>query len=862
MMYVVELENISKTFPGGVQANKDVTLRIEEGEVHGLLGENGAGKSTLMNILYGLLAQDKGKIVIRGEEVQLKSPDDAINRGVGMVHQHFKLIPPLTVTENIVMGLEPRETRSNRTALFVVSLVSLFLLLMFIEYLVIKVPVVGTPALDYTNPVRAWLLSLGIIGLLYILSRRIGYSLLRYDRVTAVTMNIRNRMKRISERKWYSPVGYFMVLLVCSLLLVACSVLFVVEVSVGGTVPDYSSSAIAWVMYLALVEVLYLLYDNIGRAMNKLGPFGRIMIRVGGKVKQITNLFLPIGFFDAEERIRQISIENGLVVDPTAKIADLSVGLQQRVEIIKTLYREANILILDEPTSVLTPQEVDELFETLATFKEAGKTIILITHKLRETMALCDRISVLRDGELVGTVNKANTSREELAQMMVGRPVVFTVEKTPASPGDTVLSIDQLSVKDHRGLMKVKGISLNVRAGEILGIAGVEGNGQTELVEALAGLCKPASGRVCLYMDEDFMTPRQRKIDSIKKGPTFKDLTHGYVLNLLWQILIAPLLLIYIELTLSPFYFAAVFLWLFLIAAFGLTNARMTEHVRGIKCWHSWKSIFKHGVIITSLIFLVETPLLILRNILPLPNLLFYFGYLALTFFLMAPIEGWIGFKIASRFVTEETEYLVTLTEPCQTSLVDITGLKPRQVRAAGMSHIPEDRHKRGLVLSFTVEENLVLGRHYIKPFASRSGLNLGRITDIADDLVDEFSIKTAGTTSLASTLSGGNQQKVVVAREIATQPQLLVAAQPTRGLDVGATEFIHRTLIALRDQGVAILLVSAELDEIRSLSDRISVIYDGHIVGSRLPEETDPQELGLMMAGALREDVDEEAIV
>ncbi|MGY5875894.1 MAG: ATP-binding cassette domain-containing protein, partial [Candidatus Thorarchaeota archaeon] len=508
------------------------------------------------------------------------------------------------------------------------------------------------------------------------------------------------------------------------------------------------------------------------------------------------------------------------------------------------------------------PQEVDELFETLAKFKESGKTIILITHKLRETMALCDRISVLRDGELVGTVDKTNTSREELAQMMVGRSVVFSVEKTPATPGDTVLTVNKLSVKDHRGLMSVKGVSLNVQAGEILGIAGVEGNGQTELIEALAGLRKPVSGRVCIHMEEDFMSSRQRKIKSIKNSATYKDLSHGVSLNLLWQLLIAPWMLMFLDWVLVANYVTLILTWLFLIIAFGWTNIRVTEHVRGIKCISSWRTNLIHGLILIALILLAELPFYVLRSIVQFPDLLYLFDYMVITLVIMAPIEGWIGLRVASRYISEESEFITTYVEECSGSLIDVTGLRPRQVRAAGMSHIPEDRHKRGLVLSFTVEENLVLGRHYIKPFASQSTLNLGRISDVADNLVDEFSIKTAATASLASTLSGGNQQKVVVAREIATQPQLLVAAQPTRGLDVGATEFIHRTLIGLRDQGVAILLVSAELDEIRTLADRIVVIYDGHIVGSRLPEETNPQELGLMMAGALREDQESEVTV
>lgn len=523
------MENISKTFPGGVQANKNITLKIREGEVHGLLGENGAGKSTLMNILYGFLSKDSGRILIRGEEVDFQSPQDAIIRGVGMVHQHFKLIPPLSVTENVILGLEPV-------------------------------------------------------------------------------------LKRIESEKLMGA-------------------------------------------------------------------------------KQLTSLF-PIDFRGAAERIRSIAEENGLEVDPNAKIQDISIGLQQRVEIIKTLYRNADILILDEPTSVLTPQEVDDLFITLERFKESGRTIILITHKLREPMALADRISVLRDGELIGTVNKEDTSAEELAKMMVGRPVVFRVEKRPATPGEVVLSVKDLQVKDKRGILAVRGIDLDIRAGEIFGIAGVEGNGQTELVEAIAGLLKPKSGKILLSGN-------------------------------------------------------------------------------------------------------------------------------------------------------------------------DITGKSPREVRESGISHIPEDRHHRGLVLDFTISENMTLGRHYQAPFATGPALmllNLAEADSLSDSLVDTYSIKVSDISSFASTLSGGNQQKIIVARELAANPKLILAAQPTRGLDVGATEYIHNVLVSMRDEGTAVLLVSAELDEVMSIADRIGVIFDGRIIAVKNPTETNAGELGLLMAGHTTEKSMEEA--
>ncbi|MFX1441764.1 MAG: ABC transporter ATP-binding protein, partial [Promethearchaeota archaeon] len=424
--------------------------------------------------------------------------------------------------------------------------------------------------------------------------------------------------------------------------------------------------------------------EQTGDASSSLGQLGSVFRGLGRKALGLGRELMRIDFDKAEERIRRISEENGLAVDPKALVGDLSVGIQQRVEIIKTLYREADILILDEPTSVLTPQEVDELFETLEVFRDSGRTIILITHKLREPMALCDRISVLRDGELVGTVNKDDTSPQELAKLMVGRPVVFRVEKAPLSLGESVLSIDGLKVADSHGLTRVRGISFEIDAGEIFGIAGVEGNGQTELVEAISGLRKPLEGHI---------------------------------------------------------------------------------------------TVLGH----------------------------------------------------------------------------DITGEDPRSVRESGVSHIPEDRQRRGLVLGYNVGENIVLGNHHRARFTSgprRLFINRDSILETSRKLVDEFSIKVGGPKSRVSTMSGGNQQKLIVARELAFDPKLVIAAQPTRGLDVGATEYIHRVLLSMRDSGVALLLVTADLDEVWTLADRIGVIFEGQIVAIKTPDETSIEELGLLMAG------------
>ncbi|TFG29466.1 ABC transporter ATP-binding protein [Candidatus Thorarchaeota archaeon] len=593
-IYAVELENISKTFPGGVEANKDITLRIERGEVHGLLGENGAGKSTAMNILYGLLSPTSGTIKINGEEVSLQSPEDAIFRGVGMVHQHFKLIQPLTVTENVMMGYESPGKTINKPVRLATIIFSLFSIFLFYHFLGL---INGT-----------------IVTIFFALAIVASYK--SFEIITFL-------IKKLSD--------------------------FEVRIRILDAVRKSIVESLATIRYMILN-------------------------------------FIPLGFDEAAEKIRKIADDNGLIIDPNAKILDLSVGLQQRVEIIKALYRNAEILILDEPTSVLTPQEVDELFITLNTFRESGKTIILITHKLREPMALCDRITVLRDGALVGTVRREETSPEELAKMMVGRPVVFRVEKGPSSPGDIVMSVEDIYVDDVRGLPAVKGVSFDLRAGEIFGLAGVQGNGQTELIEVLTGLVKPKSGAIIIQ------------------------------------------------------------------------------------------------------------------------------GY-------------------------------------------NVAGKSPRKVREAGLAHIPEDRHKRGLVLQFTIEENLALGNHYREPFSSKKAgfkgfLNQNYIRSNAKTLVDDYSVKIGRVFDPANTLSGGNQQKIVVARELSSNPIVLVAAQPTRGLDVGATEYIHNVLVALRDSGVGVLLISAELDEIQSLSDRIGVIYNGELVAIRDPETTTAEELGLLMAG------------
>jgi simple sugar transport system ATP-binding protein len=500
---VLEAHEVTKRFPG-VVANQDVNLTLRRGEVLALLGENGAGKTTLMNILYGLYHQDSGEMRVRGEVVRISSPSESIRRGIGMVHQHFMLVPVFTVVENIVLGAE----------------------------------------------------------------------------------------------------------------------------TVKGLALDLET---------------------------------------------------------ARQRIRELSQQYSLDVDPDAYIKDLSVGQQQRVEIIKALYRKADILILDEPTAVLTPQEADDLFAIIRTLTGEGASVIFITHKLKEVLAIADRIVVLRRGRVVGETTPAQATERSLAEMMVGRSVLLEVEKGPAKPQAVVLELRSVCADDDRGQRVVDHISLEVCAGEILGIAGVQGNGQTELVEVCTGMRPARAGQV-------------------------------------------------------------------MIAGQDCTNA------------------------------------------------------------------------------------------------------SPRRITEVGTAHVPEDRQEDGLVLPYSIADNLVLNTYYIAPFAHGVARDDRAIGEHAMRLVKEYDIRTPSPFTSVGNLSGGNKQKVIIARELSRPIKLLIAAQPTRGVDVGSIEFIHKTIVAQRDAGTAVLLVSAELDEIMSLSDRIAVIYHGKIVAVVPAGALTREDLGLLMAGAAPE--------
>ncbi|MHB1004757.1 MAG: ABC transporter ATP-binding protein [Chloroflexota bacterium] len=502
---VLEVRHIDKSFPG-VVANRDVSLQLHRGEVLALLGENGAGKTTLMNIVYGLYRQNAGEILVRGKPTHLTSPNDAIHAGIGMVHQHFMLVPVFTVAENIILGAET----------------------------------VKGPALDLNA---------------------------------------------------------------------------------------------------------------------------------------------------ARRRVREISGQFGLALDPDAFVKDLSVGLQQRVEIVKALYRKADILILDEPTAVLTPQETDDLFAIIRTLTASGASVIFISHKLKEVLAISDRIAVLRRGAVVGETTPKVTNERKLAEMMVGRDVILEVAKGPAKVGEIVLEARDLNVCDDRGHHMVNGLSLTARAGEIVGIAGVQGNGQTELVEALTGLRHIVSGQIA-------------------------------------------------------------------INGKNLTNA------------------------------------------------------------------------------------------------------SPRKFTESGCAHVPEDRIEDGLVVDYPVADNLILNTYYLRPFAHGPFMDDGAIQANAERLAKEYDIRTPSVMLPVANLSGGNKQKVVIARELSRPVRLLIASQPTRGLDVGSIEFVHRTIVGQRDRGTAVLFVSADLDEVMSLADRIVVMYRGEIVATLKAGETSREELGLLMAGGRPDEI------
>jgi general nucleoside transport system ATP-binding protein len=572
-----------------------------------------------MNILYGLYKQDEGQVSVRGEEVDIQDPNDAIAQGIGMVHQHFQLVPVFTVAENIVMGTEPVRLPFSWRALGAIGGISAAL---FFVGAIFGLESVGQWFLAALRGGAGAAGLYGLVILLGLLSRR-GFRL-------------------------YFPI-----------------------VAIAGA-----------------ALLLALTWRLSGPELIPLAIFLPLLF-AAASYPAVSVVTTALDRHTAAQRIRQLSEQYGLAVNPKALIESLPVGIQQRVEIIKTLYREAEILILDEPTAVLTPQETEELFEIMRSLTEQGKSIIFITHKLKEIMTIADRVIVLRGGRVVGEAIPKQSSEAELAEMMVGREVALVVDKEPASPGDVVLEVTNLNATDERGQIALSDVNLEVRAGEILGVAGVQGNGQTELVRVLTGLLPAGGGTVRI------------------------------------------------------------------------------------------------------------------------------------------------------------------LGQP-------VTNTSPRAITELGVAHIPEDRQRDGLILTFPIYDNLVLNTYYKQPFARGPQVQSIAVRDYARQLVREFDVRTPSTALPVQNLSGGNQQKVIVAREFSRPIKLLIAAQPTRGLDVGSIEYIHRRLIEKRDEGCAVLLVSVELDEIMALSDRISVMYEGRIVGTIDADKVTREQLGLLMAGAKLETPDQ----
>lgn len=593
--FVIEMRHITKEFPG-IIANDDITLQLRRGEIHALLGENGAGKSTLMSVLFGLYQPEKGEILKNGQVVKINNPNDATALGIGMVHQHFKLVEVFSVLDNIILGAEP----------------------------------------------------------------------------------------------------------------------------------------------------------------NKAG-------------------FLTKK--EAREKVVALSEKYGLMVDPDAIIEDITVGMQQRVEILKMLYRDNEILIFDEPTAVLTPQEIDGLMKIMKNLAAEGKSILFITHKLNEIMAVADRCSVLRKGKYIGTVDIKDTTKEELSEMMVGRQVKFEVDKDEAIPGDVVLDVDKLCVesKIHKKLA-VKDVSFQVHAGEIVCIAGIDGNGQTELVYGITGLEKLAPN-VKEEVEEHVEKPVWQKLTEVEKQERAK---------LFFTQCGEQLKFFFVEL--------------------------------GKKIW---KKLKKFGETVAAKSVALWNKLVLLFN------------------------------KNKAQELDPNADVKGRITLCGQ----DITKAPIRKRSKTGMSHIPEDRHKYGLVLDYTLEQNMVLQRYWQKEFEKADFIKKKAVRKYSDKLIEQYDVRSGqGSVTMVRSMSGGNQQKAIVARELDREHKLLIAVQPTRGLDVGAIEYIHSQIVKDRDAGAGVLLVSLELDEVMNLSDRILVMYEGEIVGELDPKKTTVQELGLYMAGAKRD--------
>jgi ABC-type uncharacterized transport system ATPase subunit len=763
---VLEVQGITKRFPG-VLANDNVSLQLHRGEILALLGENGAGKSTLMNIIYGLYHPDEGTIRLNGREVRFASPREAIHSGIGMVHQHFQLIPVLSVAENVVLGEEQTAQQGEADAEATLTQVMQARRAMFD----------GTPAVRGARVFwgALWRAALPLVAILLgVLIGQIVWQLVltvatylvdapEFARQAFQRLPLIERATAVLSR-FYPENQRATTLLLWLPILIGALIGGVSMVSLyrhgrqtwrgGAAHRDDSRTA----LLDAALDALLDLFSTVGRRLNRLR---------------------------AAKRVRELSKRFNLEVDPDALVEKLPVGLQQRVEIVKALYRKADILILDEPTAVLTPQESHELFSIMKSLAAQGVSIIFITHKLKEVLAVADNIVVMRGGRVVGGAARNALPADDveaehfLAALMVGREVLLRVAKGEAAPRQTVLQVRNLRAHDDRGALAVDGVSFEVRAGEVLGIAGVQGNGQTELVEVLTGLRRATSGEMLINGQPIRMGDPRRVTDSgVAHIPEDRQ-RYGMVKpfsvadNLILNRYYLPPVAVFPTLRQLPFAFA-LYVALFGAVAFALSSA--------------WNALY--------------------------PSL----------------AESLRLAELDPR--REPAPFILALAASFGSALLGL-----------GAAHLVGTLGTRLL-------------RRALAQRALRGGLQRDdrAVRQNAERLIAEFDIRTPSPETSAGSLSGGNQQKMVVAREFSRPPRLLIASQPTRGIDVGSIEFIHQRIVQQRDSGAAVLLVSAELDEIMALSDRIAVMYKGQIIETLPAKEATREQLGLLMAGIRRD--------
>lgn len=745
---VLEVHGVTKRFPG-VIANADVDLTLHRGEILALLGENGAGKSTLMNIIYGLYRPDEGTIRLKGRDIHFASPREAIQSGIGMVHQHFQLIPVMTVADNVLLGEEAsvsgsrkdRETGKLARSTFDDTPSAR------------RVRLVWRVIWNALIPVVAILIGLFVSAVITALVNVIATYL------APASLEI-NRDLPLAEQASAALTAYYPTNPTVTGIILWLPVVAACLFGALAAVRMYRAARHAWLPDPARPRD-YIAIDSMVNAL----------LDLGGTFTQIQNRT------HARAQVRDISRRFNLEVNPDAMVEELPVGTQQRVEIVKALYRKADVLILDEPTAVLTPQEGQELFRIMRDLAAQGVSIIFITHKLKEVLAVADSIVVMRGGRVVGTAVPWETTEAQLAAMMVGRDVLLSVDKKPSIPRDPVLVVRGLNALDDRKAQALKNVSFEVRVGEVLGIAGVQGNGQTELVEVLTGLRAPTSGSFTIS-GEKFNHADPRALTDAGSSHVPED-RHRYGM----------------------------------VKTFPITDNLVLNRYydRPFAVFPSWRQL-------------------------PFALVL----YIAL----FAAIMAGVGLFWAS-----------AIWPNVYTSL-DLANLTPRQNPAPFITALIITLVVAGIALAIahiatTLILNLV-GDRVNQSVRARGGLT--RDDDAIDanarQLIQEFDIRTPGISANGGNLSGGNQQKMVVAREFSRKPKLLIASQPTRGIDVGSIEFIHKRIIQQRDEGAAVLLVSAELDEILNLSDRIAVMYHGEIIAVLGAHEANRERLGLLMAG------------